>query len=1630
MSETHRPIPDTLASMPAAAATEAITAVWREILGLETIEPDAVFFELGGDSLAAVRMLAAVEDEFGAEVGFVDFLDEPTVAAIARILAGAGAAPPAPDAAAPDAAGTRAPLSFAQERLWFLESLGGASAAYNMPLGVRVRGPLDAGALERALGELVRRHESLRTTFAERDGTPTALVAPVAAATLEIVDLRGEEDPTDAARRIVDELASAPLDLRHGPLMVAKLLRLGEDDHVLELVFHHIVCDGWSHVVIFRELGELYRAVAAGAEPALGEPAIQYADYARRQRAQWDDATLAARVEPWAARLADVPFVLDLPTDRPRPAVPSYRGATLRCEVPTGLAGAVREFARAAGATQYATMLSAFYVLLARYSGQDEILVGATTAARAGTREAGGVGLFASTVALHGDLSGEPSFRVLVERVREFVLWALAHQDVPFEALVARLAPERDLRRHPLFQVFCAHVPEVPAALPGASPFDARPATSRFDLTLFVEDEHDGRLELAWEYATDLFAPDTIERMARQYLHLLQAALADPDRAVDELPLLDERERAEVLAAAGGAPHTHPVFCLHERFDAAAAANPEAVAVRFEGVSLTYGELAARANRLAHRLRAQGVGPDTLVALFLDPSPEIAVAILGVLKAGGAYVPLDPEYPAERLRFVFDDARAPLVVTQERLLERLPDGAPPAICLDDAALDALPASAPEPLARPEHLAYVIYTSGSTGKPKGVMVEHRNAARLFTATEEWFGFGPADTWVLVHSYAFDFSVWELWGALAYGGTLVISPLWTTRSPQALAELLEQERVTVLNATPSLFVTVAPELLARWAALALRVVVFGGEALQTSALRPWYEHHGEHGPTLVNMYGITETTVHVTYRPIEPRDCERDASPIGVPIPDLTLYVLDRHAQPVPFGVAGELYVGGAGVARGYLDRPQLTAERFVDNPFGAGRLYRSGDVARRTADGELDFRGRIDDQVKVRGFRIELGEIQAAVREVAAVADAAVLAVEATPGDLRLAAYLVAAPDTPAPALRADVLAHLEARLPEFMVPASLVVLDRLPLTRNGKIDRRALPAPEWEVRAAAGGAEPRTETERAIAEIWSEVLGIEHVAPEDGFFQLGGHSLLAARVVTRVRKQFAIELSVRALFEEPTLGGFAARVDVARAPAPFEPAPDAPDGAGEGPRPASYPLAYPQQQLLFFDELSPSTYNAALAIRACGELDVDALRRALAELFVRHEALRSVFVWGDAAPSQVVLDRWDASPELVDLSGLDEPERGAALERLMREHALRPFDLAHDLMLRTTVFVLAPQEHVILFQPHHIAFDAWAVEVLYRDLGELYDARRQGRTPALPELVHRYGDFALDQRRRMAGELLAGKLDFWRAQLAGAPTALAMPTDRPRPAMQSFDGASLEFELDAALADAVRLLAREADATPYMVLLATFATLLYRLGGQDDILIGGPMANRDGPRFEDVIGFFANTVVVRARLGGNPAFAELVGRVRESVLRSYEHQDVPFELVVEGLRPPRDPGRNPLFQVNFRVRVGGAPTLELDGVRTSQVPVDLGFARFELALELHLHDDRLAGELIYNTALWERASAERMAAQFEALLRDAVARPQTRLLALDVDAGAEPAAAAAAPRAGIRGFRGARGPAS
>ncbi|MBU5931808.1 pyoverdine non-ribosomal peptide synthetase PvdD [Pseudomonas aeruginosa] len=1133
---------------PGSELEQRIAAIWAEILGVERVGLDDNFFELGGHSLLATRVISRVRQEQQLDASLKALFERPVLEAFAQGLertTDAVSTIPLADRQQPLA------LSFAQERQWFLWQLEPESAAYHIPSALRLRGRLDVDALQRSFDSLVARHETLRTRFRLEGGRSYQQVQPAVSVSIEREQF-GEEGLIERIQAIVVQ----PFDLERGPLLRVNLLQLAEDDHVLVLVQHHIVSDGWSMQVMVEELVQLYAAYSQGLDVVLPALPIQYADYALWQRSWMEAGEKERQLAYWTGLLGGEQPVLELPFDRPRPARQSHRGAQLGFELPRELVEAVRALAQREGASSFMLLLASFQALLYRYSGQADIRVGVPIANRNRVETERLIGFFVNTQVLKADLDGRMGFDELLAQARQRALEAQAHQDLPFEQLVEALQPERNASHNPLFQVLFNHQSEIRSVTPEVQLEDLRleglawdGQTAQFDLTLDIQEDENG-IWASFDYATDLFDASTVERLAGHWRNLLRGIVANPRQRLGELPLLDAPERRQTLSEWNPAQREYAVqSTLQQRFEEQARQRPQAVALILDEQRLSYGELNARANRLAHCLIARGVGADVPVGLALERSLDMLVGLLAILKAGGAYLPLDPAAPEERLAHILDDSGVRLLLTQGHLLERLPrQTGVEVLAIDGLVLDGYAESDPLTTLSADNLAYVIYTSGSTGKPKGTLLTHRNALRLFSATEAWFGFDERDVWTLFHSYAFDFSVWEIFGALLYGGRLVIVPQWVSRSPEDFYRLLCREGVTVLNQTPSAFkqlMAVACSADMATQQPALRYVIFGGEALDLQSLRPWFQRFGDRQPQLVNMYGITETTVHVTYRPVSEADLEGGlVSPIGGTIPDLSWYILDRDLNPVPRGVVGELYIGRAGLARGYLRRPGLSATRFVPNPFpgGAGeRLYRTGDLARFQADGNIEYIGRIDHQVKVRGFRIELGEIEAALAGLAGVRDAVVLAHDGV-GGTQLVGYVVADSAEDAERLRESLRESLKRHLPDYMVPAHLMLLERMPLTVNGKLDRQALPQPDASLSQQAYRA-PGSELEQRIAAIWAEILGVERVGLDDNFFELGGHSLLLLMLKERIGDTCQATLSISQLMTHASVAEQAACIE-------------------------------------------------------------------------------------------------------------------------------------------------------------------------------------------------------------------------------------------------------------------------------------------------------------------------------------------------------------------------------------------------------------------------------------------------------------------------------------------------------
>ncbi|WP_437667767.1 amino acid adenylation domain-containing protein [Sorangium sp. So ce1182] len=1499
------------------------------------------------------------------------------------------------------------PLSFAQQRLWFLDRLEPASAFYNVPAVVRLSGRLDVDALARSLQEIVRRHEALRTVFPTTlAGEAHQAIASALEVPFPIVDLQAFAEPALEAevRRRAEEEGQEPFDLAKGPLLRTTLLRLGEQEHVLVLTMHHIVSDGWSMGVLVRELGALYEAFARGLPSPLPALPIQYADYAVWQRAWLSGEVLEAQLAYWKKQLSGAPPALELPTDRPRPAVHTYRGAVLPVALPRELSTALAALSRREGVTLFMTLLAAFQVLLHRYTGQDDIVVGSPIAGRTHPQTEGLIGFFVNTLVLRTDLSRQPTVRELLGRVREVTLGAYAHQEVPFEKLVEELSPARDLSRTPLFQVlFSLQNAPMPALVLGdvkLAPVEVEQTTAKFELTLSFGETEEG-LRGALEYNTDLFDAATIERMAGHYRTLLEGLVAEPGRRVSELSLLTEAERQKLLVTWNATEAEYPRdTCIHGLFEAQVEETPDAVAVVYEGQKLTYRELNARANQLAHHLRRLGVGPEVLVGLCVERSLEMVVGLLGILKAGGAYLPLDPAYPAERLAFMLEDAAVPVLLTQDRVANALPVTSCMMLCLDT---DWEPIAGerqdnPASGALPDHLAYVIYTSGSTGTPKGVMIPHRGLVNYLWWCARAYDVAGGQGAPVHSSLSFDLTITGLFSPLLVGRPVVLMP--EQGGVEALVEVLEgHEDFSLVKITPAHLELLQRLLPRERAAGRARALIIGGEALSWEALA-FFQTHAP-ATRLVNEYGPTETVVGCCVYEAPADGGKTGPVPIGRPIANTQLYVLDAHRQPVPIGVPGELYIGGAGVARGYLNRPELTAERFIEDPFRAepgARLYKTGDLCRWLPDGTLEYLGRLDHQVKVRGFRIELGEIESVLVQHPSVREAVVVAREDAPGDKRLVAYVVAR-EAPLPAV-SELRSYVQSKLPEYMVPAAFVELSALPLTANGKVDRKALPAPDQaQTEQGSTFVAPRTPVEEVLAGIWAEVLHLERVSVLDSFFDLGGHSLLATQVLGRLRPVFGVDVSLRALFDAPTVAGLATHVEAALGQGALSTAPP----LVPVPREGALPLSFAQQRLWFLDRLEPDSafYNVPAVVRLSGRLDVGALARSLQEVVRRHEALRTVFpttIEGQA--HQAIATDLELTFPVVELQ---EPEVGRRAE----EEAQKPFDLAKGPLLRTTLLRLGEQEHVLLLTLHHIVSDGWSLGVLVRELGALYEAFSNGVASPLPELPIQYADYAVWQRAWLSGEVLEAQLAYWKKQLSGAPSALELPTDRPRPAVRTSRGAALPVTLPRELSTALAALSRREGVTLFMTLLAAFQVLLHRYTGQDDIVVGSPIAGRTQPQTEELIGFFVNTLVLRTDLSRQPTVRELLGRVREVTLGAYAHQEVPFEKLVEELSPARDLSRTPLFQVMFVLQNAPMPALVLGDVKLAAVETEQTTAKFELTLALQETEEGLRGALEYNTDLFDAATIERMAGHYRTLLEGLAAEPSRRVSELPLLTEAE-----------------------
>ena len=1534
----------------------------------------------GLDSLMLVELSHSIEETFGVSIPLSTLLESITITDLAALVTAEKS--PVLDGSQAESAPNSSSLSNNQKSLWFLHQLAPADATYNLAFAARVHGDLDVEKLNRAFQTLVDRHASLRTTFAGDNGEPVQRIAEHATVFFATHDAALSQ--AELNERLSTE-AQRSFDLEHGPLLKVHVFNCATGEKVLLLTAHHIIVDLWSLTVLLHELGLIYQAEQSGTQPALPATTHQYTDYVQWQQELLTSDAGQSHRHYWQQQLAGPLPLLALPTDRPRPPLQTYRGAAHSFRLNPDLTRQLKALSKDQHATLYTTLLAAFQVLLYRYTGQQDIIVGSPTSGRSRNWLAGLVGYVVNPVALRAQLSPDETFAEFLQDVRRTVVAAFEHQDYPFALQVQDVQAERDASRSPVFQVMFAlekaHLgndQSVAAFAVGDSGAqialgDVRleslalpQRTARFDLTLLMADvgEH---LGASLEYNTDLFDATTIERLSQQFERLLESIVRSPHTSVSRLPILSDNEQ-RLLAAWNNTARAYPRSeGMHRLFEAQVERTPQAIALVAGDERFTYRELNERANRLAYALIARGVSAEHRVGILLDRSAEMIVAVLGVLKAGGCYVPLDPAYPRERLEFMIEDAGLTVLLAGDSTHNSNSKDTANSTHNPDVVVD-------------EHqLAYLIYTSGSTGKPKGVAIEHGSATAFIHWAREVFSDDDLKSVLFSTSVCFDLSIFELFVTLSSGGQIVLAA-----NALQLPELPAASEVTLINTVPS-----AMTELLRMNAVpgSVRVVNLAGEPLSGDLVAAI--HANTNVARVYNLYGPTEDTTYSTYTLV----ANGEHVTIGQPVANTRVHILDDQLQPVPVGVIGDLFIAGDGLARGYWQRPELTAEKFNPDTLSSEpgrRLYRTGDKARYLASGKLEFLGRADHQVKLRGYRIELGEIESVLRRYDQVNDAIVVARD-TGDEKRLVAYVVAAQ------VRVHELREwLRERLPEFMSPAAFVFLDALPLTPNGKVDRKALPAPDFSSANEDSLAAPRTQIEEVLLGIWANVLGIQQPGIHDNFFELGGHSLLATRLISQIRHELHVEVALSKVFESPTVARLAEHVDQIMRDAPaviYTPIETAP-------RSEPLPLSFAQQRLWFLDQMEPGNpfYNISAVVRLRGELNVEALERSFGEIVNRHEVLRTRFEVVDGGLVQIVTPLLSWTMPVVDLRELGSNEqREAEFARRAIVEAETPFDLSTSALLRTVLVQFSEDEHALIVTMHHIVSDAWSVGIFIRELSALYASFVAEEESPLAPLAVQYADFARWQQQWLTGDVLAAQMAYWKQHLAGAPPLLNFPTDRPRPAVQTFAGETQTITLPNSLTESLKTLSRQQGATLFMTLLAAFKTLLFRYTNQKDIVVGTPIAGRNRADIESLIGFFVNTQAIRTRLSAEMSFSELLGQVRTAVLEAHARQDLPFEKLVEELQPERSLSHTPIFQVMFALQNVPMPELELAGVNVASVAATVQTAKFDFSLSFSEQHDALAGTLEYNTDLFDAATMTRLLEHYRQLLEDVVASEQTKL---------------------------------
>ncbi|GKS63650.1 hypothetical protein YTPLAS72_09540 [Nitrospira sp.] len=1612
---------------PQTSIEQKMAEIWQEVLGGDLPHRHANFFVLGGNSLLAAQIVTRVLETFHIELPLSTLFEYPILSALAARIDELNRDPGVAGSEArhdqyadgdgnartllvPRSSGSprsgKIPLSPAQQRLWFLEHVHPGSAINHISMNVRLWGAITHEVLERSVQEIVRRHEILRTRFGSERGEGFAEVSSETIVAIRQQDFQ-RLDAAEQDRHVQQFLETErtrPFDVRQGPLFRVALLSLEQGVHVLAVTFHRLVADGWSLGIFWKELALLWEANCEAQDARLPTVAVQYLDYVDWQRARLDQGLAEVQRSYWIRQLTGAHPLPELPVDRQRPRVRTFEGGVRSRSLSPELSGSLALFCQQQHVTTFMVLYAMFATWLHRYTQESDIVIGSIVSGRRRRELENVMGYCVNTVALRVELSAELTGYELLMKVRRLVVDAYDHQDLPFEEVIEALSLHRERSLSPLFNVMIVSE-EDPLATFNAKGLKVthlpwEPTASEFDLVLMVINKVDG-LELAFLHDPTIFDDSTVDRMLGQLEILLDEFLKKPEAHLYQLSFLTAEEKRTIPLTWSEPPST--AAGIHTLIEAQVERTPDAVAVTCGGQSISYRELNRRANRVAHALRQLGVEEDLPVGLCVERSVAALVGLLGILKAGGGYVPLDPSFPSHRLHLMLEDAQVSIIVTQARLRHHVQNYR--GRILDVETLDTSPIGGSgeeeQNLARavsPDQLAYIIYTSGSTGRPKGVAVTHRGLVTSLHARLEYYP-EPISRFLLTFSLAFDGSVTGIFWTLLQGGELVIPSETTHRDPAELAALIAHHHISHVVWVPSLYQAVLGEALSTQLE-SLRVVITAGESLPLELLRRHYQllPHA----TLYNEYGPTEATVWCSVHQTT-REETGARVPIGKPIPYTQLYVLDERLQLVPIGMPGELYVAGDCLARGYVNQPHLTHERFLANPYVAGtRLYRTGDLARYRADGNVEFLGRVDQQVKLRGYRIELGEIEYALSNFPGVHHAAVLLREDKRDQHRLVGYL--AGESSLKEKHEEVRNYLAAQLPHYMVPSVILWLDTMPLSPTGKVNREALPVPERTTGRAAARIAPRNAVEEALAELWKSVLEVPEAGIHDHFFEAGGHSLLATQIISRIRELFEVEISLQMLFERPTISALAEEVTRLRqgdrqAPAlpPIIPVP----------RDQPLPLSYSQQRMWLMHQLAPEStaYNMPFASRQMGRLNKAALRSTIDAICNRHEAFRTMFMMKGEGPVQIIEPFRPPHWVEMDLTHLPSAQRQEQAARLVEQEANRPFDLEQGPLARFLLIEIEPEDHVLVLTMHHIIGDQWSFGVIGYEFAFFYNAFCRGDVPSAKPILLQYADYAVWQRRCLTDDWLSVQSNYWQKKLAGL-SKLSLPTDHPRPVTQTFNGSHRMLEFPTSLIERLKQFSAEHNTTVFMTLLACFQILLSRYSGQTDIAVGSPIANRTQSAVESIIGSFVNTLVMRTDLSGDPTFIELLAQVRETALEAYANQDFPFDKLVEMMHSARDQSSAPLVQVLFNVP--NAPIREINVQGLSWVPfeVETQAAQFDLSLTIETEFSRKA-YLTVNTDLFDPQTAERILGQYKVLLQYALANPHCRLSELPTVTAAE-----------------------